>query len=182
MPHNIFKEPVPVVFRQVLISVILQAVRLHFLNFDLESSYDKVRVYDGSDTTAPLLHTFSGTSRPNDVISTGNTVFVSFVTDSDTTKDGFKITYSTVIPVPGKLERFRCNSNDQQQWCVTVFALFPLNHACKNVFTLSLLVKCNQGYTVTSWPINKIRCVISNFFILHYNLITWLKLQRPGHL
>ena len=109
------KNQPELVSRHVLINVILQVVRLHFQNFDLETSYDKVRVYDGSDTTAPLLNTFSGTSRPSDVFSSGNTVFVSFVTDSGTTKDGFKITYSTIIPVPGTLQRLLCNSNDVKQ-------------------------------------------------------------------
>ena len=78
-------------------------VRLHFLNFDLDTRNDEVRVYDGNAATAPLLHTFSGTSRPSDVLSSGNTVFVLFVTDGSVTKDGFKIAYSTIIPVPGKL-------------------------------------------------------------------------------
>ena len=122
---NLFEEPVPFVFRQVLINVILQAVRLHFLNFDLETRNDEVRVYDGNDATAPLLHTFSGTSRPSDVFSSGNTIFVSFVTNSDITDDGFKITYSTVIPVPGKLQRFIYNSNNLKQWCLTILTLFP---------------------------------------------------------
>ena len=95
-------------------------MRLHFLNFDIETRNDKVLVYDGNDTRAPLLHTFSGTSRPSDVFSSGNTVFVSFVTNSDTTEDGLKITYSTIIPVPGKLQRFLCNSKDQKQWLLIV--------------------------------------------------------------
>ena len=77
-------------------------MQLHFVSFDIEHTDDKVRVYDGNDTTAPLLHTFSGTSRPSDVFSTGNTVFVSFVTDDTKTKDGFKIEYSTIIPVVGE--------------------------------------------------------------------------------
>ena len=71
-------------------------VQLHFLNFDLDLNNDKVYVYDGSDTTASLLYTVSGTSRPSDVFSSGNTVFVSFVTDSSITKDGFKIAYSMI--------------------------------------------------------------------------------------
>ena len=73
-------------------------MRLHFTSFDTESRYDKVSVYDGNDATAPLLHTFSGTSGPSDVFSSGNTVFVSFVTDDSTTKDGFNIVYSTITP------------------------------------------------------------------------------------
>ena len=71
---------------------------MHFLRFDLEVDADIVFIYDGSNASAPLLHTLSGTSRPNDVHSTRNTIFVSFVTNSETTKNGFKIAYSTLIP------------------------------------------------------------------------------------
>ena len=77
-------------------------MQLHFVSFYIEHTDDKVRIYNGNDTTAPLLHTFSGTSRPNDIFSSGNTAFVSFVTDSTKTKDGFKIEYSTIIPVLGE--------------------------------------------------------------------------------
>ena len=115
---------------------------MHFTNFDLETRNDKVRVYDGNDTTAPLLHTFSGISRPSDVISSGNTVFVSFVTNSDTTEDGFKITYSAVFPVPGNLQRFLCNSIDLEQWYLTILALFPL-------YFISV-IKTSKDITVTS--------------------------------
>ena len=99
---------------------------LHFTSFNTESGYDKVRVYDGNYTTAPLLHTFSGTSRPSDVSSSGNTVFVSFVTDGGVTKDGFNIAYSTVIP--GKTQRL-CQFIDEAQRCVTLSVQLMLNEA-----------------------------------------------------
>ena len=106
-------------------------MRLHFTSFDTESDYDKVRVYDGYNTTAPLLHTFSGTYRPSDVFSSGNTIFVSFVTDSIETSDGFMIEYSSFNPDEGKLQRFPCNSNDIKQWYLMMLVLFPINYACK---------------------------------------------------
>ena len=84
-----------------MINIILQVVRLHFLSFEVEGGYDFVRVYDGYDAVAPLLYTFTGSSRPRDVFSNGNIVFVSFVTDSSATMAGFKIVYSTTIPTPG---------------------------------------------------------------------------------
>ena len=78
--------------------LIFQAVNLHFTCFATEVGKDKVRVYDGNDATAPLLHTFSGSYRPFGVSSSGNTVFVSFVTDESVTKDGFNVVYSTITP------------------------------------------------------------------------------------
>ena len=88
---------------QLLTNDVLQGVRLQFTSFNTESFSDEVRVYDGSDATAPLLYTFSGTSRPSDVFSSGSTVFVSFVTDGSNTADGFNIVYSTITP--GKSQR-----------------------------------------------------------------------------
>ena len=92
-------------------------MRLHFTSFDTESGYDKVLVYDGNDATAPLLHTFSGSSRPIDVFSSGNTVFVSFVTDSSTREDGFNIVYSKITP--GKSQRL-CEYVDVKQQYLTI--------------------------------------------------------------
>ena len=83
-------------------------MHLQFISFELEDTSDKVSIYDGSDNTAPLLHKFSSTSRPSDVIirSSGNVTFVSFVTDGKATGDGFKILYSTINPAPGKTSFF----------------------------------------------------------------------------
>jgi len=84
-----------------LLTIILQVVQIHFLSFDLEHRYDQLRVYDGYDAVSPLLYTFTGASLPSDVLSNRNIVFVSFTTDSSETRGGFKIVYSTSIPVPG---------------------------------------------------------------------------------
>ena len=85
-----------------MINVILQVVKLHFVGFDIEKTHDKVRVYDGNDATAQDSYNFSGTHRPSDLVSSGNTIFVSFVTNRYGTRHGFKIVYSTSVPVPGK--------------------------------------------------------------------------------
>ena len=98
--RNIINEQVPNCSCQVLINVTLQIIRLHFVNFDLKYFDDKVRVYDGNNASAPVLRTFTFTSRPTDVHSTGNTVLVSFITDGSYTGDGFKIVYSSI---PGKI-------------------------------------------------------------------------------
>ncbi|KAI0223599.1 Cubilin [Lamellibrachia satsuma] len=80
-------------------------VQLHFLHFDLVASTDcrtaNVKIYDGNDALAPLLHSFCGDTLPGDVTSSGNTVLVYFKHDSDNTYNGFKIYYSVFIPVEG---------------------------------------------------------------------------------
>ena len=98
-------------------------MRLHFTSFNTESGYDKVCVYDGKDTTARRLYTFSGTSLPSDVFSGGNNVFVSFVTDGGVTKDGFNIVYSTIIPVSGEFRyhRYKCRGIADSEWRENMF-------------------------------------------------------------
>ncbi|KAI0233881.1 Tolloid-like protein 1 [Lamellibrachia satsuma] len=50
-------------------------VQLHFLSFELEASsdcsFDTVNIYDGHDTSAPLLHSFCGDGVPDDVAMDG---------------------------------------------------------------------------------------------------------------
>ena len=120
-------------------------VRLHFTSF-VTDVHHKVRIYGGNDTTAPLLHTFSGTSRPSDVFSSGNTVFVSFDSYGYYIYSGFKVIYfASPIFVPGKLQRFLCNSNDLTQWYLAML-LFPLNPACKNIFAVHVHVMQPQHH------------------------------------
>ncbi|KAI0222014.1 Cubilin, partial [Lamellibrachia satsuma] len=73
-------------------------VQLHFIRFDIEgyssSCYDKVKIYDGNSTAAPLISSLCGGSLPEDIITSGNTVFVYFDSDGSITKTGFRIQYS----------------------------------------------------------------------------------------
>ncbi|KAI0222543.1 Procollagen C-endopeptidase enhancer 1 [Lamellibrachia satsuma] len=102
-------------------------VQLHFLSFDLVASTDcrtaSVKIYDGNDTSAPLVHSFCGDSLPGDVTSSGNTILVHFMHfkhNSYNTYDGFTIYYSVFTPVEAVFERQskstrRCISNARNQ-------------------------------------------------------------------
>ncbi|KAI0222187.1 Cubilin [Lamellibrachia satsuma] len=82
-------------------------VQLHFLSFELEAStdcsFDSVNIYDGHDTSAPLLQTSCGHTVPGDIASSGDTMFVRFKTDHSGTYGGFSVYYSAFIPVDGCL-------------------------------------------------------------------------------
>ena len=73
-------------------------MRLHFIRFDVEESkdcdYDKVEIYDGNSTDAELISTLCGASLPNDIISSGNTVYVQFTSDETSNYAGFRIQYT----------------------------------------------------------------------------------------
>lgn len=75
------------------------SITLTFTSFSTESN-DIVMVYDGSTTAAPVLGTFSGTTIPSPITSTGGSMLVSFITDGSTTSDGWTATYSSTGTSP----------------------------------------------------------------------------------
>ncbi|MBU2650042.1 MAG: C10 family peptidase [Bacteroidetes bacterium] len=66
---------------------------------DLFNDGDRLYIYDGEDNSAPLLAELSGNTIPNDIESTGNKVFVEFITDGSNTAPGFYLNYKTTRPV-----------------------------------------------------------------------------------
>ncbi|MEI7596906.1 MAG: C10 family peptidase [Bacteroidota bacterium] len=82
----------------------VSAITLSFFRFDTEATNDVVTVYDGADASAPVLGTFSGTSLPTDVVSTGNKMFIKFSTNDSINSKGWLAKYSSAIPV-------YCNTN-----------------------------------------------------------------------
>lgn len=73
----------------------VSSITLNFTSFDTESGYDLVKVYDGSTTSASLLGTFSGSSLPSAVSSTGGTMLVHFTSDYSNTADGWVASFTT---------------------------------------------------------------------------------------
>jgi hypothetical protein len=71
------------------------------LTFDgVETSQgDLVTVYDGPDTTSPVLGVYSGTTVPPSVSSTGNKMRITFRSSGGTTAAGWSANYSTTVPV-----------------------------------------------------------------------------------
>ena len=80
----------------------LQRVQFDFTRFDLQScsdtcDCDKVYIYDGSDATAPMIHSICHQNfLVGDIISSGNTVFVYFGSNANYRRRGFEIQYSSV--------------------------------------------------------------------------------------
>ncbi|WP_106794594.1 CUB domain-containing protein [Aquimarina sp. Aq78] len=76
-------------------------VTLNFDSYNTESNYDFVTVYDGENANATQLGRFSGAAVPNQIVSTGNAMFVRFTSDGSVTATGWAARYtSTVQGVP----------------------------------------------------------------------------------
>jgi Peptidase C10 family/Secretion system C-terminal sorting domain/CUB domain/Spi protease inhibitor len=72
-------------------------VSITFSQFDLEAN-DFVTVYDGVDASATVLGTFTGTDIPDDMTSTGNQLFVTFVSDASGNGTGFYFEFNSTAP------------------------------------------------------------------------------------
>ena len=83
----------------------ITSITLNFKKFDTESGFDKVIVYNGSDTTSPILGTFSGATLPASLTSTGNRMLIRFKTNASNGSTGWYASYTTTKPV-------FCSSND----------------------------------------------------------------------
>nr|XP_006820566.1 PREDICTED: suppressor of tumorigenicity 14 protein homolog [Saccoglossus kowalevskii] len=69
-------------------------IQLTFSVFSTESTYDYVRVYDGSSTSSPLLGEFSGSSLPSMIVTTGSDLLLYFHSDSSVENTGFYASYT----------------------------------------------------------------------------------------
>lgn len=72
-----------------------EVINLNFSKFDTELDYDGLIVYDGVDETADILGIFTGNTLPNTITSSGNSLFVLFLSDELNRKDGFTANYET---------------------------------------------------------------------------------------
>jgi len=72
-----------------------QSLNLSFLEFRTEANKDFLTVYDGENTSAPVLGTFSGNSIPPTLTSTSGAFFLVFVTDASNNDFGWKVKYSS---------------------------------------------------------------------------------------
>ena len=70
-------------------------VKVEFFDFNTESSHDELRIHDGPSVSSPLLATLSGQlSTPREVISTRLWLWFNFRTDNNSSRRGFRATFT----------------------------------------------------------------------------------------
>ncbi|MCB0805092.1 MAG: C10 family peptidase [Bacteroidales bacterium] len=72
---------------------------LNFNRFRTEEGSDIVKIYDGQDANAPLIAEYSGTIIPEQINSTGNSLYITFDSDQSNNDEGWFISYQSVKPV-----------------------------------------------------------------------------------
>uniref|UniRef100_A0A493TRC7 Bone morphogenetic protein 1 n=1 Tax=Anas platyrhynchos platyrhynchos TaxID=8840 RepID=A0A493TRC7_ANAPP len=81
--HRVNPLPVPQTFTELDIEA------------QQECTYDHLEVYNGKDAKAPVLGRFCGAKEPEPIVSSGNKMFLKFVSDNSVQKKGFEATHST---------------------------------------------------------------------------------------
>lgn len=72
-------------------------ITLSFSSFDTEFNYDGVIVFDGTNSSAPVLGQFTGTTLPTSVTSSGGSMFVAFISDESFRSNGWYASYTSTI-------------------------------------------------------------------------------------
>ncbi|HEY8400260.1 MAG TPA: CUB domain-containing protein [Cytophagaceae bacterium] len=97
-------------------------IRLQFEEFDVEKDYDFLEIYDGEDITAPVLATLTGFELPGDIMSTGNKMFIRWITDDYVNFSGFKAIYSqnktTDVTQPAEPSEFKIYPNPANSFII----------------------------------------------------------------
>jgi hypothetical protein len=79
----------------------VENISIYFAEFNTETYFDSLTMYDGPGTTFPRIGTFSGNSLQGQTIqSTGNSITLEFRSDDVVTGTGFKAEVSCILGNP----------------------------------------------------------------------------------
>jgi hypothetical protein len=72
----------------------LENIKLTFQRFDLEANKDFIYVYDGANTDAALIGSYTGNEIPPAIVATSGSMFIQFITDGNGTSNGWLASYT----------------------------------------------------------------------------------------
>lgn len=72
-------------------------VSMTFTQFDLETNYDSLWIYNGTSISSPLIGAYTSTNSPGTVTSTNGALTLRFKSDNLTTNSGFTAIYNCII-------------------------------------------------------------------------------------
>lgn len=75
----------------------VENITLTFTTLNTQANADFVSVYDGADVNAPLIGKYSGNQVPPVITSTGNRLYITFISDDSGQGQGFDAFYETKI-------------------------------------------------------------------------------------
>lgn len=70
-------------------------VTVTFNSFNVEANWDYLFIYDGATTSSPLIGTYTGTTNPGTITSTGNSLLIEFRSDCATNNPGWEMVWNS---------------------------------------------------------------------------------------
>ncbi|QHT68238.1 T9SS type A sorting domain-containing protein [Rhodocytophaga rosea] len=98
-------------------------LRLTFTSFQLENIYDKLYIYNGTSTSAPLIGVYTGSNSPGIITSSGGSLTFRFTSDAIATSPGWVANIS-YVPVGARLAAEETAVEDTQETLLKLEA-FP---------------------------------------------------------
>lgn len=104
-------------------------ITLTFTAFNTESGYDFLTIYDGTNDTAPiLLNNYSGTTIPNPVTSSGNNLYIKFISDESVNRLGWEASWSPYVAPSLTYKGISLRKiNSNSQYAIGIFKINGLN-------------------------------------------------------
>ncbi|KAI8510949.1 hypothetical protein Bbelb_118650 [Branchiostoma belcheri] len=132
-------------------------IRLTFDSFNTEGGYDILTIYDGASASAALIQRLSGPQSVSPVISTSNSLFLRFTSDSSVTHQGFQFSYTRIplvcsdpgVPTNGNRDNNSNFTSGQtvRFTCKTGYQLWgPANITCQANLTWSGATPTCEAY------------------------------------
>jgi hypothetical protein len=122
-------------------------ITLTFTSFATEAGYDIVRVYNGATTSSPLLGTYSGTSLPPVLTSTGGSMLIRFTTDWGAVYAGWSATYTSSGGGKGTEEVPKTKEISKQE-ILTDAKLVAYPNPTSGILTIKSSITEEETYTI----------------------------------
>ena len=123
-------------------------VSVSFSQFNVESNYDYLYIYDGTSTSATLIGQYSGTTSPETVTATNTAgaLTFNFTSDYGVNSSGWVATVSCVYPD----HTITATANPEEGGTITGVGTFAYDETC------TLTATPNAGYYFVNWTENGI--------------------------
>ena len=85
---------------------------MSFTSMSLESCCDRLRIYDGTSASAPLIGTYTGNSLPPTINSTSGSLFFRFTSDGSVVRSGWAATWAATVTTANPVADFTISDNN----------------------------------------------------------------------
>lgn len=137
-------------------------VKLQFFSFGLENGYDTLWLYNGLNSSAPLIGAYTGTQSPGTFTAATNQVFLKFKSDGATNSFGFRAYISCVTPTTTNLSSIYSNSPSLIYYPNPIKNYLIIENLNEFVFPLTLKITDIQGKIIHQ---SEITNPLDNFFM-----------------